>query len=683
MWQFHTVYPILTNTFDSTGAPLYMHHPLGVFWSTALLFRIFGQASWVVRLPAVVYSTLTPFLLYRIGRSIWGPIEGALTAIAYVSLPITLGFSNFHALEGPVIFSVALTIWGTLRYLQTWRGRYAFFAGVGFVWALNNDWIAYVWGGIFLAWVFVRGFVLPASLVGETRARPLARFWGLLCGAAVLSAVLAITMLMSTERLSDLLGAYSFRVSGNSMPLAQVLRTRHVWIELMFPGLAILLGKLALPVILVRAVRRRRDGEVLVLSILVMALWQYLHFKEGADVHIFWPQYFAPYFALGVGALCAGVRELLPWLAWHWPSRLTRWAASRRALIAALVVGLPVAAVFKDGASMIRLARETGGRFNSPMLQSDIDKVVAVKWFVSRFPERESVGMHPGVNAHWGWHWELRPHPIVRQQPPGTAASAGIARLYVMDTRYASLEEIKQAAATFHVFAVGPYWLIDRRAPVAPLDGFSFDEREPSVWAWYWQGGTEPLRTVRPDPWVTWEWRTLLHQAAPVPTGTPQTLEQVRIAHNISVTLKDAAGAARWLGELQRRLNVRVTAHYDNGAELLGVDYHGGAERSLNLYFLGGAFRGHAKFSIAAHVDRPPRLSTLAFDESEIEIAHPPAVPTELWQAGLIYSVKTPYRKRPGQERFFGRFTPLDGKPCPARVGGPRTVDLVTVGGWF
>ena len=66
-----------------------------------------------------------PFFIYRFGRAAWGPIEGALAAVAYTSLPITLGFSNFHALEGPVIAGIAVASWGYARFTQTWRTGYA------------------------------------------------------------------------------------------------------------------------------------------------------------------------------------------------------------------------------------------------------------------------------------------------------------------------------------------------------------------------------------------------------------------------------------------------------------------------------------------------------------------------------------------------------------------------------
>ncbi len=90
MWRYRILYPVLSYADSLGSANSYLHHPLGVFWVAALAEKVFGPHDWAARLPAVVYSTLTPLFVYRFGRAAWGPIEGALAAWAYVSLPITI-----------------------------------------------------------------------------------------------------------------------------------------------------------------------------------------------------------------------------------------------------------------------------------------------------------------------------------------------------------------------------------------------------------------------------------------------------------------------------------------------------------------------------------------------------------------------------------------------------------------
>jgi hypothetical protein len=59
-----------------------------------------------------------------------------------------------------------------------------------------------------------------------------------------------------------------------------VLASRSYRIELMFTGLAILLGKVAAPVIAVRAVIRGDELELLPVPLLLSAIVQYIVFKQ-------------------------------------------------------------------------------------------------------------------------------------------------------------------------------------------------------------------------------------------------------------------------------------------------------------------------------------------------------------------------------------------------------------------
>ena len=95
------------------------------FWTLAVLGKLFGFADWMLRIAPLVYVTATTALLWRLGRALWGEIAGALTAVAFVALPITLGYANYHDLEQPVIFGCVLATWGYVRLLQSWRLRHA------------------------------------------------------------------------------------------------------------------------------------------------------------------------------------------------------------------------------------------------------------------------------------------------------------------------------------------------------------------------------------------------------------------------------------------------------------------------------------------------------------------------------------------------------------------------------
>ena len=655
MWRYGTFYAYWP--FLEQAPPLreaYMHHPLGLFWDAALALKIFGVHNWSLRLPAVAIVTLTAFFLYRTGRAIWGPLEGALAAVAFVSLPITLGFTNFLDLEQGLMLGCIVSTWGYVRFRQTGHDRYALASIAGFALATLQDWEAFIWGGLLLTFVFFRAFVIPSRWLGTVDARRMARYWGLMVGTAAVTLAITLAMMIHADRVSDVFGIYGVRTVGHDLPLAQVLKARHVRIELMFGGLAIAMGKLAVPVIVARFIIRRAEFEALPLFILIMSVVQYVHFKQGADVHIFWPHPFALYFGLAGGALTATVRDGWRQLAPRIPLRLPPFLLSPlgAAVVGTVAVGLPVLLVARDGASLVRLSRETGGRFMEVALPSEIDQAVALRWFLADKPPAERIAFHSNVPKHWNTSWEIGTRQAAWQQP----IAATSPRLYALDARLTPESELRDAARRYHVLAVGWVWVIDRTAPPAPLDGFSFDEHDPGLFESLWHGATEPIRRVIPDPWVTWEWRTLLGQPADAPAGTPRTLDQLRIAHNIAVDDEDEAGAARLRRELVSRLNLPVTAKWSPALELLGVDHHRGAARSFTPYVLAGQGAKCGKLAIKAHVTKRRFLSTLPVDPDDPDIAPLPPIRCELWQPGYIYAAPTVYRHRAGQEQFSLRW---------------------------
>jgi hypothetical protein len=660
MWRWHTVLPIVGYA-DHMSTGTYMHHPLGLFWDIALLGKVFGFHEWVLRLPAVFYVTLTPFFLYRIGREVWGPIEGGLTALAYVALPITIVYANYHDLEQPYIFGCVVATWGYVRFIHSWRERYLWASTLGFFFALNHAWWGYLWAAFFIPWIFLRGFVLPERWLGAVRARAFGRYCAFMCGAMGAALLLEVYLLKDSGRLQDVLTSFVVRRGdAASTPLAGVLASRAYRIELMFTGLGILLGKIAVPIIAARVVLRRRDTEALPLFFLFAAVVHYVAFQQGAAVHIFWPHTFAPYFALAVGALAASAREAAAWLA----KRATAWtpARARAVSIAALaVVGLPVLFVLRDGLSLVRFSRETGGRFAEANLESEIDKGVALRWFLARLPPNVNIGFHAGFPSYWELQWDARPRPIAANQQLPTAAFG--ARVYVLDSRTAPVADLRAVATRFHVHAVGPFWFVDRQEPAAPLDGYSFDEREPGWWARWSQGDVEPLRSVRPDPWVTWEWRTAFGQPATAPGGTPATDDQLRIAHNVALAAGDTGHAAKLRAALSTRMNMPLRATYGNGTELIGGVHARGAQRNITLYFVAGKFDGDAKYVVEAKVIARPFLSTLPVDPATLDLARGPVVPTSLWRPGHLHAIRFTYRRRPGAERLTGSWSP----------GPPRT----------
>src|SRR6185503_10365227 len=299
--------------------------------------------------------------------------------------------------------------WGYARFRQTGRDRYALASIAGFAFATLHDWEAFIWGASFLGFVFFRSFVIPPAWLGAVDGRRTARWWGAMVATAAVTLAITVGMMIHAERVQDVFGTYGVRAAGRDMPLAQVLQARHVRIELMFTALGIALGKLALPVMLARFFVRRAELELLPLFILLMSAVQYVHFKQGADVHIFWPHPFALYFGLTAGALAATVRDGWRWLAPRVPRRLPPLLLSPlgAAVVGAAAVGLPVLLVARDGAWLVRLSRESGGRFMEVNLPSEIDQTIALRWFLADQAPAERIAFHSSVARHWNTAWEI------------------------------------------------------------------------------------------------------------------------------------------------------------------------------------------------------------------------------------------------------------------------------------
>jgi hypothetical protein len=671
-WRWKTIFPVEVYVDHPPGpATYYMHHPLGLFWVIDILGKVFGLHDWVLRLPPLVYVTTTTWLLFKLGRAIWGAVAGGITALAYVALPITLGYANYHDLEQPVIFGFVLSTWGYLRFIRTWRDRYAIASVLGFAFALNNDWAGYLWGAPFLAVLFVYAYLVEKPTRMPLQMKRFGRYWALMCIAIAFSLALELGVLAASGRISDVLSSYLMRSAGSGIPLKTVLAARRYRIELMFTSLGIGLGKLALPIIVARAVIKRSHLELLSLPIFVCALCQYLVFKEGADVHIFWPHYFAPYFALAMGALTASAGELTVWIAERLGSAVDRHRAAAAAPWVALVLlGAPTAFILKDGLSLVRLARETGGRFAEANLDTDLDKEAVLRWFLRGMPPTVGIAYHASIHDGWALQWELRPR-LSSAREPAIGGVSEATRVYILDTRGLPGNELRQVAARYHVHAVGSLWVMDRSERPAPLDGYVLEEREPSLFERWWLGPTEPVRSVRWNAWSTWEWRTMLGQPAVVPTAAPVTTEELRIAHNAALDRGDAAGAARLRAALEARFDLHRTAAFEGGTALLGGVQRTGARRSITLYFRAGSFPGDARFLIHAKVLAPPRFSALPAAPENLELASGAPWPTSFWRPGGIYSNEVVYRKRPGTEALTGSWI-----PGPRRLGADAPVEL-------
>jgi len=680
MLKWHIFGPVLSYAaHPPQPSEYYCHHPFGVFWILVPFVAVFGHHDWVLRMPALLMSSLTPPLLYGIGKHIGGSVAGAAAACSFVVIPIAVGFANFSSLEVMVIFGVTLFFWGYAQLMATRRQRYLVASLVGVAFATAGDWAGFLAVGALLGVGLVRVYVLPARWSPTSPSQAYARWWALSASLSVALLVLWVGFFVRSEKLAEVLGSASGRVGGDA-PLDVVLASRKEWIDVSFTPLVIWLGKLAAPVALLRFLIRRRDEEAFSLAMLVAATIQYVTFKQGADIHIFWSQYFAPYFGMAFAQLVATWGDLIRGFGnlsnMKRGSALAHWSQVAITLVF-------TAALVPDAMRALRYGRETGGRFNEHglPLRSETNLI----YLLDRLRNRLPPGSAPDVFASqlawlWNYEWTSRADGrTVSGLPAERADPLDLHPIFVARVIGLTVEQQKALISKFHVEVYDDeFWVVDRREPHAPLDAYSLQEHEPSIWQWYFICGYEPIRSYVLDPFATWEWRAHLGQPASPPVDVPKTREQIRIAHNVAVAAGDSARAS----DLRARLSegmVRVAADFTQGLSLLGFFRIGGTEPRIALLLAAEHPLGFdVTFSVHGVVEKRKLLSLIPPESSVREVAVPAGISSKLYRSGFLYSHIVVLRQRIGVERFSGAFQSRDAGAPPVRIdGAPETPLLV------
>lgn len=667
MWQWGILAPVRQYFLEQPPpSNYYAHHPWGIFWASAFFFKLFGREEFICRLPAVLMSTAAPALLYAIGRALWSPVAGALSALAFATLPVALAFANFNGFEPAMAFAVLLITWGTLRFHQTWRRRYMVASLVGVLWGVNADWAVYVFLACIVAGLGIPGLFLPSAWFGGVDRRRLTQWLVLTIGLTLLGGLAYVAAFKHYGQLGDLFHSADMRSSGNDLPLATVLEHREYWIALMFTPLAIAVGKVMAPVFVLRLLVMRRLYDVFPLSLLAMASFEYVYFKQAADVHIFWPHVFAPYYALSVGLLGQGAWRLSGWLVW----KLKKRAPGRGpAWVALSVVGLVPLAILPDGITALIYAKHTGSRMNDDghVIFQDVDKTYALKWLGQRIEGRVQVNLHASMRYTWAQEWALHRAARERKELPKRRDPTSH---WILDARFLNGEGQTDLAERYKLTCVGPFWYLREGEPKAPLEAFELRAERPSFFAWYFRAPADPVYRVEPDAFRTWELRHHLGQEAGTPpSAAPATPNERRVAHNAALARGDLALADRLKKEIVAELDTSVATRFVDGSELIGQHHDADLRHELWLYFVAsGPGQEGQSFTIRSTIERKKRLSLVHADDKVKGIAGLLEIDPSLWKKGYVYVARAEIRRRPGREVFTGAWNARG--PVPAAGGG-------------
>ncbi|MEO6601105.1 MAG: hypothetical protein ABIQ16_14590, partial [Polyangiaceae bacterium] len=429
-----------------------------------------------------------------------------------------------------------------------------------------------------------------------------------------------------------------------------------------FTSLAITLGKIALPVLALRVLLRRSDVEALPLAVFAMAAFQYVVFKQGADIHIFWPHYFALYFALGWAGLIQSALDVAPRTARRLPrlaAKFARFGAHWPGYAGLGVGALVPVLIFPDGLRALGYAHRSGGRFNENghLTKPDKDKVAALEWLTLRMANPSGVALHPGMRQSLWVDWSLqRPVSTVMRLPSGTWTPRD--RYYVADLRFMGATEQEALVRGVAAVVVGPFLSIDRAAPSAPLVAFAVKRVAPSLLESYWVSSSHALRRIAPDPYATWELRDRFDLTPnEPPTAAPRSYEELRIAHNIAVSHGDSSAAARYGEQALSGIHRGPTEAFANGDTYLGTREEYGGSLVATIYFSSaGPDESAPELFIRSTIKDRAFASLVPKDTLAAEVGMPFTIPSNRWKRGYIYSSVTEVIQRIGSEVWLATF---------------------------
>lgn len=655
---------------EPTVEAAYAHHPFGTYYLFALMRLLFGRHEWAIRLVPVLVGTAMPALLFATVRRLLGPIAGVAAALGWCVLPITLAFAQFPSFEMFSLCGMLLVTLAALRYQEDMSRKRLVHLLVAVFLALNTDWTAYLFCGVLM---LLAGAVVAFGPVIAAERLSLRRFLQTFFAVGALLAATLLWYVISFHQvglLQDWLGSAQLRARGAEQPLMSVLAHRRYWIEVMFTKPGILVGLFGAVTFAVRFALRRSFSDVYPLLLLLTACVHYVYFKNGADVHVYWPLPFAAQFCFGLGALATSLEWAVPRVAARRGLTLIPVAvtgvASGLCLACALLV-LP------DGLRALNYARHTGLRLNDDgqLNLQDLDKNLALSTFKAEIPAGQLVTLRESMFPNWSQDWALQ-RPTFSQ--PGLGFGIAARSPYVLfDARFAAATSMLWAIQS-RTRVIGPYWFVNTEQRADEFVAYGFEERAPTLLEHLFVQAHDPIRRVIEDPFRTWELRHHLNiKPNPAPPNVDPKTRPV-VAHNLLVAQGEGEAATRVRAELLATLDQRSARDYSGGLRLIGHRVREGIVPRVEVFFLAaGSVGPDAFFDVRSRVLEAPTASFVVKDDKTKKYGVGFEIHPSLWKSGHLYVSTVEVRGRPGLERFFGVWS---GSQRPRPTAGDEEVPL-------
>ncbi len=678
IWRFHVFAAVNTLVRTAPGPELhYTHHPYGVYLSAAFFTRVFGPGLFGMRASGMFSGALSAPLVYLVARRLATPTAAALGTVLFVLLPIDLAFARFGSLEGITIFWGLVYCWGTVELFRSWRLPYLVVAAVGAIGAAQGDWIGAIFVGLVTLPAFVRSYLVPARVGDRTDVRRFS-LWFVVSVVGILSALLYLVVFARENRLSDLVGSYGSRSAGGDLPLTAAFSPRRwLWIRWTLPLHVLWVVPVGAAVSALHLLRGRREHAVVV-AWFIMASMQYFLFKQGADVHVFWPHYYGVCVGLG-GAVVAGT--VLDAYARVAP-RLRTWMRRSLTVVALVTVGAQCALLARQGFAQLWQARITSGRLDEAgnFIDSLREQAVFVRWAYADVPQSYDVAVHGSVPETPNLSYTMQRPTRHAELTPVGAADPG--RYAIVDLRNVDTAQAKTLAATLPMVVAGPFARVDRAGQPAAPYAVHYALRAPTFGERLFVQATEPTVVLGngEDPFATWELRDWLGTwQSPAALPEPKNAEEARIVHNAHIVAKDARDS-EYLARAKQGFAEPPGGPvvFTGGVLLVGVkvEVMGGTVATLLFAADPGYKPFHGDFAVTSRVMAAPLFWEGGTDFHFRDVAPRGAIRPDTWRPGCLYAMRFKVLPRIGREEFVGGFTGQDA-PQPL-AAGRRPVLFVT-----
>jgi len=135
----------------------FLGKPPFAFWFEALFFKIFGIADFVPRLPSLLITLVTVWLIYKLVITLHDKLSAVLASLIYISTAVVFVLGGVVMTDPFLVFGTTLSLVSFLLVINGHKEywRYLFFVGAGIGILTKGPLALVVVGGIIAFWILL------------------------------------------------------------------------------------------------------------------------------------------------------------------------------------------------------------------------------------------------------------------------------------------------------------------------------------------------------------------------------------------------------------------------------------------------------------------------------------------------------------------------------------------------